>query len=191
MNLIARTAQYLADTVKGVGFEYYTYRMNTTSDFCIITVPANTTLLYLNGTTGYNFDGMMVQWDPPFPDGMQNLTSFNKFNTHTLWTRRRELVLMQQLDPRVDYQLTVRRDPSFNGSELVNLHSVTFFPSIWNTLAPTYGDEGGPGVAATAASSGSNKGAIIGGAVSSSHYRIIKEVADIERLVVSSALSAL
>jgi len=115
----------------GGGYVNARWFANNTAANCVITLPSNTSMFYLNGTTGYYYDNMMVEWDPPLPDGMNLRTQVNDITTHTKYIRRRELLHVQTLDPRVQYKVTVKAKGNYTGQAFVSIHSFTFFSAYW------------------------------------------------------------
>lgn len=87
-------------------------------------------MVYVNGTTGPMFDGLMYEWSPALPGDMANATT-GSATTRTRFVRTNEPLLIQTLDPRVKYSLKIASDRSKGDNFNVSLYSATFFKAAW------------------------------------------------------------
>lgn len=119
------------------GTKYYHIKLdlrNHPDAYCQATLPANTSFVMLNATTGPMYDGLNVKWDPELPTGMGNLTVAN-VTTLQKWVGYKVPVVVQPLDPRVQY--TVRFGGSgLDTNQLISLNSLTTWSAIWYVTSP-------------------------------------------------------
>jgi hypothetical protein len=107
------------ETARGAGYDYYNvgWYINNTDAYFTIKVPPSTTLFELYGATGLKYGRMAVEWDPPLPEDM---ASAPYVNTHSMWLQYEQLLVMQPLDPRIEYKVTLKNaalmenDPNYN-----------------------------------------------------------------------------
>jgi hypothetical protein len=99
-------------------------------------VPANTSLIMINGTMGPTQYNAKVKLSPPAPDAYNNVnnTGVKWYETYHQWVACDAVIYVAALDPATDYNVTIVGNSSteYDLSE-IGLHSVTFWNATYNT----------------------------------------------------------
>ncbi|CAK9784694.1 hypothetical protein CC85DRAFT_282880 [Cutaneotrichosporon oleaginosum] len=159
----ATATQPLTGPVRDSGPSAYWQAVSASNDTsCRLTVPAGTSFLVINGTTGLGRGVLAAEFQPlpPLPRGRSNETpsdiASEQFNSANSSWAADTILYVRELDPTVQYNLSVRSAASEKGN--IGIHSITYFYGLDTGDKPTTAAKSN-----TAAIAGGVVGGVVGG----------------------------